>query len=90
MDFMIIFLDSFRVGQVAKKNRSELFVRSFSSVSSSGESNHGMHGSPPSFSFSNDRGNGSSINSGGRSTQTIVWLLPDQAHCRHFLQHKRA
>ena len=45
-------------------------VCSFSRVSGSGESNHGMHGSqlsqsdsaPPSFSFSNDRGSRSSIN----------------------------
>ena len=29
MDFMILFLDSVRVGQFAKKNRSESFVRMF-------------------------------------------------------------
>ena len=70
MDSMILFLDSIRVGQFAKKSRSESFIRSFSQVSGSGESNHGMHGSqlsqsdsaPPSFSFSNDRGSRSSIN----------------------------
>ena len=63
MDLMILFLDSVRVGQFAKKNRS------FSRVSGSGKSNHGMHGSqlsqsdsaPPSFSFSNDLGSRSSV-----------------------------
>ena len=42
MEFMILFLDSVCVGRFAKKNRSESFVRSFSRVSVSGESNHGV------------------------------------------------
>ena len=67
---MVIFLDWVHVGQFAKKNRSESFDRSFSQVSGSSESNHGMQGSlmslsdsaPPLFSFSNDCGSRSSIN----------------------------
>ena len=55
-------------------------VGSLSSVSGSGESNHGMHGSqlsqsdsaPPLFSFSNDRGSWSSIN-------TTLQLEPNAA-----------
>ena len=72
MAFMIIFLVSIRVGQFAKKNRSEPFVCSFVLSRFPVAGNHGMRGSQPSQSdsappsFPNDCANGH------QSTQNIT------------------